>query len=164
MKKIYSVLVSLIILTNIIACAGYKPIFGSSNLEFQIEDYSIKADKKLGNKIYSKLYRLSQSNKNNSNAKSIYIIIESSKDKHSTAKNSAGKILGYKISLSTNFIVKDFLTKKDILSQNFTSSSSFKVQDQHSETVRLENQILDTLLNKTYEDFLIILSEIMITE
>ena len=164
MKKISSVLVSLIILTNIIACAGYKPIFSSSNLEFVIEDYSIKADKKLGNKIYSKLYRLSQSNKNNPNAKSIYIIIESSKDKRSTAKNSAGKILEYKINLNTNFIVKDFLTNKDILSQNFTSSSSFKVQDQHSETVKLQNQILDTLLNKTYEDFLIRLSEIMITE
>ena len=74
MKKISSVLISLIILTNIIACAGYKPIFSSSNIEFVIEDYSIKADKKLGNKIYSKLYKLSQSNKNNSNAKSIYII------------------------------------------------------------------------------------------
>ena len=107
---------------------------------------------------------MSQSNKNNPNAKSIYIIIESSKDKRSTAKNSAGKILEYKINLSTNFIVKDFLTNKDILSENFISSSSFKVQDQHSETVRLENQVLDTLLNKTYEDFLIKLSEIMVKE
>ena len=44
------------------------------------------------------------------------------------------------------------------------SSSSFKVQDQHFETVQLENQVLDTLLNKTYEDFLIRLSEIMVTE
>ena len=164
MKKISSVLVSLIILTNIIACAEYKPIFSSSNLEFKIENYLIKADKKLGNKIYSKLYRLSLSNKNNSNAQDIYIIIESSKSKHATAKNSAGKVLEYKINLSTNFIVKDFLTNKDILSQNFTSSSSFKVQDQHSETVKLQNQILDTLLNKTYEDFLIKLSEIMVKE
>ena len=43
--------ISLILLINIEACAGYKPIFSSSNLEFEIADYSISGDKKIGNKI-----------------------------------------------------------------------------------------------------------------
>ena len=55
MKKISYLLISLIFLINIGACTGYKPIFSSSNLEFKITDYSILGDKKLGNKIYSKL-------------------------------------------------------------------------------------------------------------
>ena len=59
MKKISYLLISLIFLINISACTGYKPIFGSSNLEFKIADYSISGDKKLGNKIYVKLYSLS---------------------------------------------------------------------------------------------------------
>ena len=58
MKKIYYILISLIFLTNISACTGYKPIFGSTNLEFKITDYAITGDKKIGNQIYSRLYNL----------------------------------------------------------------------------------------------------------
>ena len=52
-KKAYSIF-SFILLIIINGCTGYEPIFGSTNLEFKIVDYSISGDKKLGNKIYSK--------------------------------------------------------------------------------------------------------------
>ena len=39
------------------------------------------------------------------------------------------------------------------------SSSSYKVQDQHSETIKLENRTIENLINKTYQDLLIKLSE-----
>ena len=66
MKKTSYLFISFIILINIVACAGYEPIFSSTNLEFKIADYSISGDKKLGNQIYSKLYNLSRSNKKTS--------------------------------------------------------------------------------------------------
>ena len=37
------------------ACAGYKPIFTSTNLQFEITNYSVEGNKTLGNKIYDKL-------------------------------------------------------------------------------------------------------------
>ena len=67
MKKISYLFISLILLINISACAGYKPIFSSSNFQFKIINYSIVGDKKLGNQIYSNLYNLSKSNENNAN-------------------------------------------------------------------------------------------------
>ena len=167
MKKIIYLLIPLILLIYINACSGYKPIFGSSsisNIQFEIADYSIKGNKRLGNQIYSKLYSLSNLNKNNPEAQSIYISIEVLKDKTSTVKNSTGKILEYKISLNSNIIVKKFLTNDEILSQNFSSSSSYKVQDQYSETVKLENTITKNLLNKIYQDLLIKISENISTE
>ena len=82
MKKISYLFISLILLINIGACTGYKPIFSSSNLEFKIVDYSIIGDKKLGNQIYSKLYNLSQLTKKTSEVKSIYILINVSKNKY----------------------------------------------------------------------------------
>ena len=167
MKKISYLLISLILLINISACAGYKPIFGSSNLSnitFEIADYSIKGNKRLGNQIYSKLYSLSNLNKNNPEAQSIYISIEVLKDKTATVKNNAGKILEYKISLYSNIIVKNYLTEDQILSQNFSSSSSYKVQDQYSETLKLEKTTTENLVNKTYQDLLIKISENMSTE
>ena len=167
MKKIIYLLIPLILLIYINACSGYKPIFGSSNIsniQFKIADYSIKGNKKLGNQIYSKLYNLSNLNKNNPEAQSIYISIEVLKDKTATVKSSTGKILEYKISLNSNVIVKNFLTNNEILSQNFSSSSSYKVQDQYSETVQLENTTTENLVNKTYQDLLIKISENLSTE
>ena len=159
MKKIYYYLILLVFLTNISACAGYKPIFGSTNLEFKIADYEITGNKKIGNQIYSKLYNLSQSNKNNSEGKNIYILINASKNKNATAKDSTGKAVAYKISLTVDITVKDFLTDELILKEKFVSSASYKVQDQYSQTIKSENRSTENLINKTYQDLLIKLSE-----
>ena len=159
MKKISYLLISLILLLNISACTGYKPIFSSSNIQFKITDYSITGDKKLGNQIYSKLYNLSQITKNTSEVKNIYILINVLKEKNATVKSSAGKILAYKINLSTTVIVKNFNTGNQILNENFAYSSSYKVQDQYSETIKLENRAIQNLINRTYQDLLIKLSE-----
>ena len=159
MKKIYYYLILLVFLTNISACAGYKPIFGSTNLEFKIADYEITGNKKIGNQIYSRLYNLSQSTKGSSNVKNIYILINTSKNNSATSKNSAGKILAYKINLSTTVTVKDFMTDNQIFSERFDFGSSYNVQVRHSETIKLENRTLENLINKTYQDLLLKLSE-----
>ena len=159
MKKISYLFISLILLINISACAGYKPVFSSSNLKFKIADYSITGDKKLGNQIYSKLYNFSKSIKNQENITKIFITINVSKEKNATIKNSAGKILEYKINLNTAVIVKNYLTGDKILDSEFTLSSSYKVQDQYSETMKLENKSTENLINLTYQELLIKLSE-----
>ena len=158
MKKIPHLFISFIILINIGACTGYEPIFGSSNLEFKIADYSISGDKKLGNQIYAKLYDLSRTTKKTSETKNIYLLINVSKDKNATAKDSTGKILGYRINLSTTITIKDVMTGNEILHENFSVSSIFKAQDQYSETIKLENQTTQNLINNTYQDLLIKLS------
>ena len=155
MKKITYLTISFILIIGINACAGYKPIFSTSNLEFIISDYSIKGDKNIGEKIYTKLYNLSQPNKNKTAVKNIAISIEVSKDKIAEVKNSAGKILEYKISLNTNIEIKDYFTNDQILSHNFNYSSSYKTQDQFSDSLRLENKTIENLLDKTYQDLLI---------
>ena len=155
MKKITYLTISFILLIGINACAGYKPIFSTSSLQFKISDYSIKGDKSLGKKIYTKLYNLSQSNKNNTAVKNINISIEVSKDKTAKVKNSAGKILKYKISLNSNIEIKDYFTNDQILSHNFNYSSSYKAQDQFSDSLRFENKTIENLLDKTYQDLLI---------
>ena len=159
MKKITSIIVLFILSICINSCAGYKPIFGSSNLQFEITGYSIGGDKKLGNQIYSKLYNFSKSNKNQENITKIFIIINVSKEKNATVKNSAGKILEYKINLNTAVKAKNYLTNDKILDSQFTLSSSYKVQDQYSDTLKFENKSTENLINQTYQELLIKLSE-----
>jgi len=152
MKKIANQIFLFILLIFINGCAGYQPIFSSTNLQFEIADYSIEGNKILGNKIYSKLYSLSKSKKDDQNLRRVDLVIKVSKDKNVTTKDSAGKILQYKITLNTDIKVTDFITKDKILNQIFVSSLTYKVQDKYSDTVDLENRSIEDLLNKTYQE------------
>ena len=114
MKKITYPILSFIILLFINGCSGYEPIFSSTNLQFKIADYSIEGNKILGNKIYSKLYNLSQSKKDDHNLRNVDVVIKISKDKNATVKNGDGKILEYKITLNTDIKITDFITKDKI--------------------------------------------------
>jgi len=159
MKKVFYLLTTFILLIYVESCTGYKPIFSSPNLEFKITDYSISGNKELGNQIYSKLYSLSRSTKNTLETKNIYILINASQNKNATAKSSSGKILGYRINLSTIITIKDSMTENEILNDTFSFSSTYKVQDRFSETIKLENQTIENLIEKTYQNLLIKLSE-----
>ena len=158
MKKIFylTFLISLFIFVN--DCTGYKPIFGSTSLQFEISNYDIEGDKILGNKLYSKLSNLSKSKKVDPNTKNLDLLINVTKTKSATSKDSSGKILEYKINLNTKIKITDFITGKKLLEQNFNSSLNYKIQDQYSATIKLENQTIENLLNKTLQEILIDLS------
>ena len=160
MKKIIFIIISSILFFCSSSCSGYKPIYSSSNFNFKIEDHSIKGDERLGNLIYRKLYSISLSNDNNTAAQSIILSIETNKEKKSTVKNNAGKVLEYEINLNTKIIIDDFLSDKRLLDQNFNYSISYKVQDEHSETIKLENKNIENLIDKTYQDMLMKISNI----
>ena len=159
MKKINYLIVLFVILMLTNSCTGYTPIFKSSNIKFEISDYFIEGNKKLGNQIYNKLNYLSKSNKKVSDVKSINININATKQKNATAKDKAGKALEYKIILNVKIVVKDSLTNNQLVNNNFILSSSYKVQDQYSETIKLENNSTNDLVNKVYQDLLIMLSK-----
>ena len=163
MKKITYLIISFIFMMYINACTEYKPIF-TTNLQFKITDYSIKANKKLGNRIYSKLYYLSKSNENNPEAKSIAVIIKTTKDKSPAVKNSKGNVLEYRITLNSVIIIKDLLTNDNIVNQNFSYSNIYKVQKRNFETTKLENKILEDLINRIYQNLLIKMSENILTK
>ena len=157
-KKISLIFLSIFfILSN--GCAGYKPIYSNNNLEFKIVDYTIKGDKRLGNKIYSKLYNLSRTKKNLDSDKSIILLIDTSLNKNETSKDSSGKILEYKLTLIAKIEILDFLSNDRILNQAFVSSLSYKVQSQYSETIKLENSSIEDLIDKTYKDLLVKLTQ-----
>ena len=157
-KKISLIFLSIFfILSN--GCAGYKPIYSNSNLEFKIVDYTIKGDKRLGNKIYSKLYNLSRTKKNLDSDKSIILLIDTSLNKNETSKDSSGKVLEYKLTFIAKIEILDFLSNDRILNQAFVSSLNYKVQSQYSETIKLENSSIEDLIDKAYKDLLFKLAQ-----
>ena len=159
MKRKINYILSILLTIFLIGCSGYEPIFGSKNINFKVSDYSIIGDKLLGKKIYSKFDNLSKSNKDQKNVKSIFILIDITKNKKSTAKDSSGKILEYKLFLDTKIKIHDYLTEAQMLNENKVYSQSYSVQDQISETIKIENKTIENLLNKIYQDLIIKLSQ-----
>jgi len=159
MKKITFLIIFSILFIYINSCTGYVPVYSSSNFNFKIEDYSLKGEERLANLIYRKINNVSIANKNKQDVRGIYLTIQTNKEKKPTVKNNAGKILEYQINLNSNIIISDFLTEKLILNQEFNYSISYKVQDEHSETIKLENKNIENLVDKTYQDILIKISE-----
>ena len=161
MKKISLIIIAFFILNLVSGCSGYKPIFSSSNLNFEILYVSIEGDEKLGKEIHNKLKRFLNTKDKNKN-KSINLYLSSIKDKVATVKDSSGKIKEYKITLNTRIKVDDYLTDQKILDQNFSYSTSYKVQDNYSETIDLENKSIENLLNRTFQEIIIKLTESMV--
>jgi len=164
MKKI---LYSIFILASFVLinqCAGYKPIFATTDTQFKIVDKEIAGNTSLGNRLYSKIHALSKSKNNEQNIKNITLILDVRKTKSPTSKDSSGKVLEYKINLNAIVEAKDYLTNKSILKQNFNSSLNYKVQSKYSDTLTLEGKTIDDLIDKTYQDILFNLSKNIISE
>ena len=164
MKKILYPIFIMAAFILISSCAGYKPVFSTTNIQFKIVDKEIKGDTSLGNRLYSKLNILSKSKNNEQKIKNIVLMLNVKKTKSPTSKDSSGKILEYKINLNTNVEAKDYLTDKSILKQNFNSSLNYKVQSKYSDTLTLEEKTIDDLIDKTYQDILFNLSKNIIVK
>ncbi len=159
MKKQTNLVIAFILLILVNGCSGYKPIFGSIDLQFKISQYSIEGNQIIGKKIYRKLNNFFEKTKDKKDVRKITLLINVSKDKKASLKNSAGKIIEYKIFLKTEIEVKDFMTNDKILNQTFSNSSSYRVQKQYSKTIKLENLSIENMLEKTHQDLLIKLSQ-----
>tara|TARA_Y100000590_G_C15577080_1_gene960868 strand:+ start:593 stop:1081 length:489 start_codon:yes stop_codon:yes gene_type:complete len=160
MKNKLSLIFGTLLLIIISSCAGYEPIFNSPTVKFKILNYSLLGNESLAKKIFNNLERISKSAETNDvNLKTVDISINVSKSKTSTLKDSSGKILEYKITLKSVVTILDFNSKNKILDQTFVSSQSYKVQNEYSETLRLEKKSIDDLINKTYQDILLRVSQ-----
>ena len=71
MKKKYYTFLFTFLLVLINSCAGYEPIFSSTNLKFKISTNLVEGNKILGNKIFSKLYNASVTKEQEENIKEL---------------------------------------------------------------------------------------------
>ena len=74
------------------------------------------------------------------------------------------EILQYKISLNIDVKIKDYLTEDEILNETYSSSFTYKIQNQYSDTLKLEERSINQLVDKTYQQILIKLSENITTK
>jgi len=158
MKKIIYSILSVFLLINIVGCVGYEPIFNSPKLSLKITEHSLEGNKKLGRKIYSQLNKSFNSSNGSSDTRSVIIVIDTKQNIDPTVKNSAGKVIEYRVQIKTNLLMKDSSSNSELINYTINLSSSYKVQDQYFQTKKLETKTIDELVNKIYQDLLIKIS------
>ena len=94
----------------------------------------------------------------------INLVLKFSKIKQATVKNSAGKVLEYKITLVTQVNIQDLKNNNKILIEDSSFTLSYTVQDQISDTIKYENKTELDLINKTTQNLLIKLKEYFANE
>ena len=143
---------------SLINNCGYKPIFNStnSNLNFKIAEYIINGDTETGNIILANLKKNLGTGENN---KKIKVIINSSQSKIATTKNSTGKATAYKITVVSNIEIIDYDIGNIILVDTFSSSLTYKVQEQYSETINIEDKTLKNIMLRIHQNLIIKVSK-----
>jgi hypothetical protein len=154
MKKNNKVIYLIFIIGLIYGCAGYKPIFSSSSLNFKIEEYKIEGDKMTANKIYSSLKRSENYELTENELLATNFFISTSKTKIETIKDKTGKVKEYKIIIKAKVEITKYLSDDILLNEIFEASSNYKVQDNYSETVLLENRSIENLTETISQNIL----------
>ena len=147
MKNLVIVLFA-IFLSN---CAGYKPIFSPTDVDFKAVKINYDPKDKISKKIEKKILNIS----NDNGSKQIEFILSSKKEERILSKDKKGNPLIFEISITTNLeiIFDDSKTKKYIFNERFNynnQSDKFELAQQKkiSEKIILERlfeKILDQL-------------------
>lgn len=147
MKNLVIVLFA-IFLSN---CAGYKPIFSPTDIDFKAVKINYDPKDKISKKIEKKILNIS----NDNGSKQIEFILSSKKEERILSKDKKGNPLIFEISITTNLeiIFADSKTKKYIFNERFNynnQSDKFELAQQKkiSEKIILERlfeKILDQL-------------------
>ena len=84
----------------------------------------------------------------------VAIYINVSKSNIATLKESTGEIKEYKIILTTNIKINDYLEDYIYVNQIFEESASYKVQENYSDTLSLEKRITNNLIDSIYQNII----------
>ena len=66
--------------------------------------------------------------------------------------------------MTSHIIIKNYSTGDEIVNKVFSETSSYAVQDQYSETIKLEKKNIEDMINKIYQNLLISISENMLVQ
>jgi hypothetical protein len=152
MKKNYRAIYLIFILGLVYNCAGYKPIFSTSNLNFKIEEYKIEGDKATANKIYTLIKRSENYESTESQPVGINFLINTSKTNIATVKDKTGKTKQYKVTLKAKVKATEYLSENILLDETFEASINYGVQDNYSNTILIENKSIEDLTEIIFQN------------
>ena len=142
-KKVFFVVLFPVLLLG----CGYSPIYKNlKNLDFSISIKSMSGDRNINNLIKSKLQNQTLKEVNKKNYE---IIVNSTYEKISIAKNTAGTTTDYKILVKSNFVVTLGEYKEEFrYSESFNIKSKSDKLEQQDEERNVQNSLTKIITRK----------------
>ncbi|MAV57139.1 MAG: hypothetical protein CMI79_06435 [Candidatus Pelagibacter sp.] len=139
MKKIFNIVFFIYILILFSGC-GYQPLLTEKFQKFNIKNSNIIGDRKLGQNLINNFSEI-QNAKNNLTFK-----VEASKKKEIANRSAKGTPLEYNLSVNFHISVISDNDGKEILTQNFSQSDTYKASKLHLDTLNRERKIVDNIV------------------
>ncbi len=148
-------LISIIILSIVLANCGFKPIYNSKNSNFQIVEIKNKTENKNSFSIENMIMTLS----NKDAPKKIKLEIDYKQSLTTILKDSKGDPSKKQLSIAVNLRVKN--VRDEVLTDKaFNEEFSYDVQSEKFNTSQYENSIINNLNNKISNDIIFLLGTI----
>ena len=139
MKKFFNIVFSIYILILFSGC-GYQPLLTEKFQKFNIKNFNIIGDRKLGQNLINNFSEIENA-KNN-----LTFQVEASKKKEIANRSSKGKPLEYNFSVNFHVSVTSDNDGEEILTQNFSQSDTYKASKLHLDTLNRERKIVDNIV------------------
>jgi len=124
---------------------GYQPLLTEQSQKFNVKNFNISGDKKLG-QILANNFNIVEESKNN-----LIFNINANKKREVTSRSSSGSPQEYNVNVNFNLTVISGTSGEKVFSKNFSMSSSYKASKLHLDTLNREKKIVDNIVKKLAE-------------
>jgi hypothetical protein len=139
MKKKYTLLTSILIITLLYGC-GYKPVYSSKDFLFKINEV-----KHTNNRINNQIVRSLKSISNNNATTSLNLELRSKKEKNIISKNKNGDPEIFELKIIIDIVIKD--KQKTFLGKQVYNNTENKFELNEYE-IQLEKQIITKIIDE----------------
>tara|TARA_B100000945_G_C20259810_1_gene538720 strand:+ start:6 stop:464 length:459 start_codon:yes stop_codon:yes gene_type:complete len=127
---------------------GYQPILSEKNQKFSINNFLITGDKKLGQTLANKIYRVE-------GAENILEVgIFATKKREVSAKSAKGSVKEYNLAIKFQIDVFTEANEK-VFSKLFSQHQTLKASTLHVDTLNREKKIINDMVNEIREELLL---------
>ena len=141
-------IIILILSTFIITSCGYKSIYSSKNLNFNISEFEVTDKTKISRKIKSNL----DSYKKNNSKNFYYIKINSKKEINIISKDSKGDPSNFEMTIISEITILN--DEKIVKNKVFLESFNYKNSSNKFDLKQYEKNIEENLTNKIIENII----------
>ena len=139
MKKKYTLLTSILIITFLYGC-GYKPVYSSKDFLFKINEV-----KHTNNRINNQIVRSLKSISNNNATTSLNLELRSKKEKNIISKNKNGDPEIFELKIIIDIVIKD--KQKTFLGKQVYSNKENQFELNQYE-IQMEKQIIYKIIDE----------------
>ena len=134
---------------------GYTPIFSKKDVNFSIDKITFYGDKQLKKNL---IQSLSSYRNLSDKEKKISLILENSKNKIVTSKNSKGEDQVYKINVNTNLKI-NINDEDNFFENNITKSVTYSAVTSKSEERQIEDKLVEDMSVQIGREIVLIIME-----